>query len=1075
MTVLANVFSNLGLQAFGIALPRIAWNLWDQGPPVNFIRDDPAQPLLTLTGQLAGPQPAMWLAPLPGVAREYKPLDGPGDGPDLRQVGGNPEQGPGLLFTVHVQAYSRLARLYTELLEAPSNPRGIPVRPVPRYFFYTNTTNAQANAQATLEGGLNTGDQLGFFDHMRCYDNEGHAIDPLAVLAAFARIVHYYPPLLWLPGVALGAPVQNGLDALLNTAAPPPANPVHIYFTTPDGNPFDATNVIGGLAPINAAKGLFRQIGAIARIPATPGLRFGSSQSGTLAAAFAPPTLPTPAVLAIPAIPQGFAQPAALQRDFFHLRVVDHDSFLLGPPEPGFANPNNAGTLEQPALVRLDHPLTPLIGGNAVLAAAAAVVATNAIQTQVVAETIDPAFIPPSAAVATSLWPAFVAAPAGPAQLPPNLQAVVATALWVGVNGVASKDVQLTLAGLPGNVHMRVYPRDLDKVSYEERRGDGVGMLVPANGTAVLVLQDPFKLDNPNHPTTATLRFDVALVTDQPGPAGAPPASRTYGNLFANLAIANALAPAPAAPGAPTSPFLGPNEEAGVAHSKISGLALTTPAGGIGDFFDELFGVESVNPPPNPRESTRFPTMTCRELIVSDRTTAVLSGGRLAPDAWSSQTRIGAPGSAGGREVQSVGVGVTGLLAYDLARVALRRSKFLPLGLIELAGQNWNPPAAPAAGPPNTFAAAVLQNIPPIVDMPNLGYLLPDLVNYTPASYTNPATNNNIFVNWVAANLKNKVIQLPKGQSFGPVDDLANLLTTSETSTDQALVNLNLGQPALDATRQRLYKELERRLATAIYGRHDSERAIRAAFSRARRLIYIETPSLGFTNFAFDANDGLQVDPTNDLWNTLAIRLGLCPGLKIILCIPRDTDYPPAFAQHIEYEKRERSLALAKLDPHRVRVIHPVGFSGRPSRLATTTIVVDDTWALVGSSSLRRRGLRFDSSTDLVFTDGVYERGVCPALGALRRQLLAARLGIPPQDTGLPHPGFVRLLDLEESFEVVREYLDDGGYGRVDPFVPVDLPIFLEPAEARIYNPDGADVAKDTWLWAELWAREFLA
>ena len=1069
MTVLANVFSNLGLQAFGVALPRIAWNLWDQNQQVTLIRDDPAEPPLTLTGQVAG-QPAMWLAPLPGVAREYKPGDGPGDGPDLRQLGGNLEQGPGLLFTVHAQAYSRLARLYTELLEAPANPRGIPVRPVPRYFFYTNTSNPNANVNAnlTLEGGLNTGDPLGFFDHMRCYDNEGHAIDPLAVLAAFARIVHYYPPLVWMPGVALAAPQQNGLDLVLSNL--PVNNDVRVYFTNPDGTPFDATGVIGGLAPISAAQGLFRQTGAIARIPATPGLRFGSSQSGTLAATFTPPTLATPA---IPAIPQGFTQPAALQRDFFHLRVVDHDSFLLGPPEPGFADPNNTGTLEQPAVVRLDHPLTPLVGGNAVLATAAAVVATNTPQTQVVAETIDPAFTPPSANVATSLWPAFNGPPVGPAQLPANLQAVGATALWVGVAGVPGKDVQLTLVGLPGNVHLRVYPRDLDKVTYEERRGDGVGLLVPANGTAVLVLPDPFKLDNPNHPTTATLRFDVALATDQPG----PPASRVYGNLFANLAIAGPLAPAPAPPAAPTSPFLGPNDEAGVAHSKISGLTLTTPAGGIGDFFDELFGNESVAPPPNPRESTRFPTMTCRELIVSDRTTAVLSGGRLAPDAWSSQTRIGAPGSTGGREVQSVGVGVTGLLAHDLARVALRRSKFLPLGLIELAGQNWNPPAAPAAGPPNTFAAAVLQNIAPVVDVPNLVYLAPqDITNYDPTTYVNTPnnTNNRDFVTWVAANLNNKVINLPYGQTYNAASDLGQLLTTGETSTDASLVALGLAQPVLDATRQRLYKELERRLVTTLYGRHDSERAIRAAFSRARRLIYIETPGLGFTNFSFAADDSLQVGPT-DLWNTLAVRLGQCPGLKVILCIPRDTDYPPAFAQHIEYEKRERSLALAKLDPNRVRVIHPVGFSGRPSRLATTTIVVDDTWALVGSSSLRRRGLRFDSSTDLVFTDGVYERGVCPAIGALRRQILAARLGIPPQDTGLPHPGFVRLLDLEESFEVVRECLDDGGYGRVEAFVPVDLPIFLEPDKARIYNPDGADVAKDTWLWAELWAREFVS
>ena len=1069
-SVLANVFSNIGLQAFGVAMPRIAWTLWDQGPPVNVTRDDPNQPPLTLTGQINNgpqPQPAMWLAPLPGVAREYQP----GDGPDLRQVGGVMETAPGLLLTVHPQAYSRLSRLYTELLEVAPNPRGVPTRPVPRYFFYTNFSFPAANASpnVTLGGGCNTGDPLGWFDHMRCYDNEGHAIDPLAALSAFTRIAHYYPPLLWLPGVAFGAPVQNGLDAVLGAGGPgQPMNDVRIYLTRPDGTPFDATGVIGGLAPINAAAGLFVQTGPIARTAATPGLRFGSSQAGTLAAAFAPPALATPA---IPQVTPNFTQPAALQRDFFHLRVVDHDSFLLGAPEPNFANPRSTVTLEQRPVVRLDHPLTPLIGGNAVVAAAAAVVASGAGQTQVVAETIDPAFVPPTANVATSLWPAFVVPPAGPAVLPANLQNLAPTALWVGVNGQPGKDVQLTITGLPPGAHVRVYPRELD-ADYAEHRGDGAGMIVPGSGTAVLVLRDPLRLPNPNHPDVATLRFDVALATDQPA-AGAA-ASRTYGNLTATLRISDPLAPTPPPPPpVPPSPFLAANIEAGVSHSRISGLDLAN-AVTIGDFFDELLSLENTATPQNPREATRLPTMAMRELIVSDRTTAVLSGGRLAPDAWSSQTRIGAPGSTGGREVQSVGVGVSGLLAHDLARIALRRTRYLPLQLIELAGLTWDDAgAAPPVGPPNTFAAAVLQNIAPVVDMPNLHYLAgADIQDHDPTAYTNPDQNYNIFVNWVATRLGGKQLELPFGQTYKVADGLAQLLVSGEQSLESSGIN---GYTPADktTTRVRLYRELERRLVTTLYGRHDSERALRAAFAGARRLIYIETPGIGLTNFGFDAANNVQITG-DDLWVTLANRMQQCPGLRVVLCTPQETDYPRSFADHIAYEKLERTLALAKLDPNRVRVFSPIGFAGRPSRLATTTIVVDDAWALVGSSSLRRRGLRFDGSTDLVFTDGVYERGVCPAIGAMRRQLLAARLGVPAQDTGLPHPGFVRLLDPEQCFEVVRELLDDGGYGSVEPFIPGDLPAFPEPAKARTFNPDGADVAPDLQLWVELWNREFI-
>lgn len=1078
MTVLANIFSNLGLQPFGLGMPRIAWHLWPVNLGVTLARDDQNAPPLTLTARVANVgTPATWIAPLPGATREV--LQGP-TGVDLRRADGQLEAGPGLLLMVHPQAYSRLARLYAELLEAPPNPRGIPTRPVPKYFFYGFFPNPDpaVNATKDLSGGVNTGDELGFFEQLRCYDAEGHAIDPLAVLSAFTILGHLFPPLMWMPGVVYGVPVQGGLDVVLTTGfqmspsdIPPNPGDVRIRLTRPDGTAHDGTGLTG-LTAINAANGLFLLPPgtAVGRAPgASANLVFGPTQAGTLGAAFAPPAPGLGAVA-------GSVTPLpAMTRDFYTLRVVDLDDFLLGPPEIGFADPNGTGTLEQRPVVRTGQTVTPLIGGNAVATAAAAVVASPAGQQQCLAETIDPAFVPPAAT-----FPATPpAAPIGPTALPVNLRqgpsAITATAMYVGAPAPPTVDVLLTLAGLPAGTAVRVYPRTFDEEA-REGRGDGVGALVGAGPTALL-LPDALALVHPSGKTDAvpplgTLRFDLALVSDQPGPNGAPVA-RIYGNLSATLNAAGPFAAPPPAPPA-ASPFLGGAVLAGTSNSRIAGLE-PTPPGGPGDFFSELFGVEVAV---NPREATRFPTMACRDLVVSDRSTAVIAGGRLAPELWSSQTRIGAPGSAGGREVQAVGVGVGGQLAYDLAVNALRRTQFLPLGLITLAGGIWDAPGAPPPAPGATFAGAVLQNTAPVAEMPNLRYLAgAEIQNHAIArpNYTNPATNFNVLVNWIAGNLENQTIPLPGGQQFGPVDDLANLLRTMESSLESDPVFSSLPPAVQNLRRQRLFLELERRMVTAIYGRHDSERTLLAAFARARRLVFVETPGLGFTSLSF-AGDPQMVQPAADnLWTVLAQRMAAVPTLRALICIPRDTDYPPGFAEHIAYEKKERSFALAQLPPERVRVFHPIGFPGRPSRLATTTVVVDDAWALVGSSSLRRRGLRFDASSDLVFTDLSYETGRCPALAELRRQTLAARLGLPPADGGVPHPGFVRLFDLEEAFEVVSEALADGGYGRVEPFVPEPLPIFLEQTLARKYNPDGAEVAEDLPLWAELFTAEFLS
>jgi hypothetical protein len=135
---------------------------------------------------------------------------------------------------------------------------------------------------------------------------------------------------------------------------------------------------------------------------------------------------------------------------------------------------------------------------------------------------------------------------------------------------------------------------------------------------------------------------------------------------------------------------------------------------------------------------------------------------------------------------------------------------------------------------------------------------------------------------------------------------------------------------------------------------------------------------------------------------------------------------------------------------------HPIGFPGRYSRIESTVVIVDDCWALVGGSTFRRRGLTFDGSSDIVFTDAQVVNGKSAPIRDFRRALLAARLGIPADQE---HPSFVQLIDGQQSFQLIRQTLQGGGLGHIDrlwngqtPHVTPTTPLPI--AES---NPDGRD------------------
>jgi hypothetical protein len=241
--------------------------------------------------------------------------------------------------------------------------------------------------------------------------------------------------------------------------------------------------------------------------------------------------------------------------------------------------------------------------------------------------------------------------------------------------------------------------------------------------------------------------------------------------------------------------------------------------------------------------------------------------------------------------------------------------------------------------------------------------------------------------------------------------------------------------------------------------------------------IYLETPGFSSTHLVYDlsTNDPVTVDSTRDLLARLALKLVTNPALRLILYCPKLTDYPTRYSNHTDFELKDRQYRLEREFPlNQVVAFHPVGYPGRPASLATTVMIVDDVWALVGSSTVRRRGLRYDGSTDLVFTDTVYENGSCPSLARFRQVLMANRLGVAPVDGNFPNPGYTRLYDGRTAFDLVREMLAHGGAGTIEPFhrlmdsiSPAD-PYPCDPIDAACYNPDGEEVLDSQQVWAQL-------
>ena len=207
-----------------------------------------------------------------------------------------------------------------------------------------------------------------------------------------------------------------------------------------------------------------------------------------------------------------------------------------------------------------------------------------------------------------------------------------------------------------------------------------------------------------------------------------------------------------------------------------------------------------------------------------------------------------------------------------------------------------------------------------------------------------------------------------------------------------------------------------------------------------------------------------------DLVKELADRLNAHANLRIAIALPLWPDADPAYGGWIREAFSARNEAVDELvavDPDRVTVFHPIGFPGRPAPIRTTVVVVDDVWALVGTSHWRRRGMTFDEGVDIVTIDrDLDDRGASRRIRTFRRSFLGSLLQVPPDD--LASADAIRLASPAGAFDLVHDLVAQQGLGRIRPFWrgPADSDVLAQSHD--VADPDGASADQYLPLFAGL-------
>jgi hypothetical protein len=999
-------FNTGGLDAMGQASGQLA-ALWAEGTSSY----DQIAMTLTLS------EPARWKAMAGGLLfwRAF-------GASELTDAAGEFLTGVVGVVRFHPQSVLRIQRLAGVRFDGRTD--GSAVRPIPYYAAIRDgrapdemssmveSDPPLAPADASVGTALTHG-RLTFHDEL------GLIIDPVAVACMFRDLMQGFPalrnPSAGQPGDLTGG-TGGSIKNICDLAAGRRLHIVNLF-----GGPWsDRPGAVGlrfGSGPRLTAGPHDWPDGQTLNATASNGgdLRFGFSPEGTLGtAALSPPDFP------------GTVVPApVLGREFFRVVAVDLALHLSGNrtataiEEVPRADP--ATVLEPSPAVRDGDTLDILVDGQAAMGAVTEVALLPGFRLAVSPTIATDVLLPASRA---DRWPAVPA----PTETPEPLDADRSRRARSDVTGTyvgSGPDVALSwpAGSLPAEAHVRVFPRvdpgpaivPLAELDFS-RRGDGASGIAKAAGLTLLV-KDPYRVGTGAPPAEPALRFDLLVVTR---------AGVVRGRLFGGLEVSVGTGGiAPTEPPASNALSALPQTQQGISPSPRLGLAPTAPATGTDLLLADLAEVA-------PRQSPRYRTMARTETVIAGHDggspggwRSVLTSGFLNGRSVRDSARLGNPGNPAGPEDHSPGIHVTGQLALDLARAALRRTHQLVDRVQELNEGRWN--ATPAGS--GTVAGAILQNVAQKVESPELDLLEESLVHALP-------------------------------------DNWSNLIANIQPFLPSSLNPLVSAVPAPDAA-DRWVQEVRREAFAAKHGRRDSQWSWRWAISHARRFIYLETSLLSATAAGTNPHEV-------DLIPLLRNRLTSAPELRVVIAIPKRIPFGPgyeSFAQRFHLARNEVVASLQPVAPKRVVIYHPIGFPGRPEVIRGTIGVVDDVWALLGSSTFSRRGLTFDGSIDLVLLDRVIKRGVSETVRNFRKHAMARTLGLAPPVPGeTASAGWVRLAQQRSAFELVREIVERGGDGLIEPLWS-GLPEAELPAVDRdLADPEGREFSTNAGAFAEILA-----
>jgi hypothetical protein len=1028
----ANQLQSKGFDALGLTVPAFG----TQWSTATTTADD-----TTLRLSVTNPR-----APFTGTFRlESSPVT-------LAAVDGNPITSPSGVLRLHPEAVHRLETLVRLRYGALQ-------RPVPVAMAVHGVTVTGPQVMSWFRGGEDMG-ITGAHD-FSFHDRRGLIVDPVAVASLLADLMLFRPALV-AAGAGGSASQPGGVSTIANLAGPA----VRVHVVSPHGAAYRSRRTVAELEVIDAAGAFVRAVPAsgIVDLAATERLGRATTHAAADAAAGAPllwglapggELQATP--LAAPPLPTGGSAPSPT-RQFFRVVAVDLGWHLLG--NRGFAPgdaavPGETGRPAEapiPAVRKSAVNFDFLVDGNDVLGAMGAISAafppSDPDQRALLSSPLIEATVPlPPAAGAAGHWPAF---PPGPAPSAGDTAAIrrydatgaaQPTSAWRSPATGPKRDVIVSFpaGSLPAGTHVRVYPRMfklLRGIGQDPSfvRGDGGAAIMPASGDAKVLLVNPFLLTPVDtEPDPAQITIDIVVVgrdgtrrllsatqldvgapqafTDNLADFGGATSALVSGLLAlpGNTAIAPATAFGnPQVPAPPALPALPAAPTASDVLAWVRTLANETTSPRIGphlptqERFDTILALGSV--------------ATGQQVYAWN---AVLTGARFGLESRSAGPDLGDPGNPAGPDAHITGVRVGGQLAYDLAFHALKRClPVIPLGgplgwIVQSAGDNWDVPNSDPDPPPGQpfVAGAVLETIAPLVDSPELSFFpLP-----------------------------------PAGAS---VSTLVGQVATA------------LGAPAPVVTignEARLLRELQGEIQTAKDGQRDAMWSIARAVAEAREYVFVESPMFGRT---------ARPDTTHpetglvDLVTLLATRITNNPRLKVIVCVPRFPDFPIEQENWFRAALKQRKEAIDLLvaaDTNRVAAFHPIGFPGRTTVGRGTVVLVDDAYALVGTSHWRRRGMTFDGGCDLVSIDRrLNDAGSSTAIAHFRQELLATRLGVPiPTGAANTSALWTRLAEPESAFDVVRDLLQNGGLGRCQPVWagPTDTAVIPETDDKT--DPNG--------------------